>query len=233
MKRSTINNIMREARDFLADHKFHLPPFAFWSPRDWAGKGSDCREIVEQQLGWDITDFGSDNFEKTGLFLFTIRNGTLAGLKDPLGKTYAEKIMIVREDQLTPTHFHHQKMEDIINRGGGNLLIRMWNATEDDRLEGAPVTVSMDGVRVTIPAGETIRLRPGESVCLPQRNYHRFWGEAGQGAVLVGEVSRVNDDRTDNHFFEPTGRFPAIEEDEEPLHLLYGDYQRYCAHLSA
>jgi D-lyxose ketol-isomerase len=54
--------------------------------------------------------------------------------------------------------------------------------------------------------------------------YHSFWGEPGNGRVLVGEVSKVNDDRTDNHFLDPVGRFPEIEEDEEPLYLLAMDY---------
>jgi len=231
MKRSEINNIMREGLVFLGELKFILPPFATWSVADWRSKGPECREIVDQQLGWDITDFGSGDFARVGLFLFTIRNGTFAGLGNPRGKTYAEKIMIVRENQVTPTHFHHPKMEDIIDRGGGNLVIRLWNSTADDRLADSPVGVSMDGVRVTVPAGGTITLRPGDSVCLPQRNYHSFWGEEGKGAVLVGEVSRVNDDRVDNRFLEPVGRFPRIEEDVEPLHLLYADYPAYFQSL--
>ena len=227
MKRSKINAIMRESMAFLQARQFLLPPFATWTPADWRSKGLESQEIIEQQLGWDITDFGSGDYDRVGLFLFTVRNGTMADLQNPLGKVYAEKIMIVQENQLTPTHFHYQKMEDIINRGGGNLVIRLWNATDDDQLADTPVTVSMDGVRVTIPAGETITLHPGDSVTLPQRNYHRFWGEDGKGTVLVGEVSRVNDDRVDNHFYDPVGRFPEIEEDEEPLYLLYNDYARY------
>ena len=227
MKRSEIIAIMQESLEFLHQMKFRLPPFATWTPADWRRKGPDCREIIDQQLGWDITDFGSGDFAKTGLFLFTIRNGKLADLPNPLSKSYAEKIMIVREEQLTPTHFHHQKMEDIINRGGGNLIIRVWNATASNQLADTPVSLSTDGVRVSVPAGGTITLHPGESVCLPQRNYHRFWGAAGNGTVLVGEVSRVNDDRVDNHFFDPVGRFPEIAEDVEPLYLLYNDYSRY------
>jgi D-lyxose ketol-isomerase len=226
VKRSEINRIMRESIDFLHDMKFLLPPFATWSESDWSGKGPECRKIVEQQLGWDITDFGSGDFGRVGLFLFTIRNGTFEDLDRPNGKVYAEKIMIVREEQLTPTHFHYQKMEDIINRGGGNLVIRLWNSTEDDQLAETDVTVAMDGVDVTIPAGGTITLRPGDSVCLPQRNYHRFWGEKGTGTILVGEVSRVNDDHVDNHFYDTLGRFPEIDEDEAPLYLLYNDYSR-------
>ena len=72
--------------------------------------------------------------------------------------------------------------------------------------------------------GETVRLAPGESICLEQRCYHKFWG---QGRVLVGEVSLVNDDQQDNRFYEPIGRFPEIEEDVPPLHLLCNDYARY------
>ncbi len=223
MKRSEVNAIMREGIAFLAKKQFLLPSFAFWTPEAWRTKGPECREIVTNHLGWDITDFGSGHFLKTGLFLFTIRNGSLA---DP-AKTYAEKIMIVREGQITPTHFHSQKMEDIINRGGGNLVIRLWNAKANDELDDTAVTVSVDGVRKTIPAGETLTLHPGDSVCLPQRNYHSFWGEAGKGTVLVGEVSRVNDDRTDNRFHAPAGRFPQIQEDEPPLHLLCTDYAKY------
>jgi len=227
MKRSEINQVMRDSLAFLAGRRFLLPPFATWAPDDWRRKGPECCEIVDQQLGWDIIDFGGGDFGKLGLFLFTIRNGTLDDLTKGHGKCYAEKIMIVRENQLTPTHFHYQKMEDIINRGGGNLVIRVWNATDNDQLADTPVILSVDGVRVTIPAGETLTLHPGESVCLPQRNYHCFWGEEGQGMVLVGEVSGVNDDRIDNHFFDDIGRFPEIEEDEDPLYLLYRDYARY------
>ncbi len=227
MKRSEVNAIMGEGLAFLNEHRFLLPPFAHWTPDAWRLKGPECREIVTHQLGWDITDFGSDDFAAIGLFLFTIRNGLQADLGKPGTKNYAEKIMIVREKQITPTHFHSQKMEDIINRGGGNLVIRLWNSNPDDTLDDTPVTVSMDGVRTTIPAGSTITLHPGESVCLPQRNYHSFWGEAGHGTVLVGEVSRVNDDRTDNHFHQPVGRFPQLVEDTPPLHLLTLDYPKY------
>ncbi|MEI8197370.1 MAG: D-lyxose/D-mannose family sugar isomerase [Phycisphaerae bacterium] len=230
MKRSEINLIIRNSISFLKELKFLLPPFAYWSPRQWQETGPAARDISRQQLGWDITDFGGGDFAAMGLVLFTIRNGTVAELANPLGKTYAEKVLIVQERQITPTHFHYQKMEDIINRGGGNLIIRLWNSTTDDKLADTAVTVSIDGTHVTIPAGGTITLHPGESVCLTQRLYHCFWGQEGHGPILVGEVSRVNDDHIDNRFLEPIGRFPEIIEDTEPLHLLYNDYQRYYTH---
>lgn len=119
MKRSEVNNIMKEADAFMKSHGFFLPPFAYWTPDEWRAKGPEVREIVQNQMGWDITDFGQGNYEQFGLFLFTLRNGSVANLRSGRGKTYAEKVLIVDVDQITPMHFHWDKTEDIINRGGG------------------------------------------------------------------------------------------------------------------
>ena len=225
MKRSEINAIMRDADDFIRSHGFHLPPFAYWTPEVWATTGDEAREIVECDLGWDITDFGSGNYEKVGLFLFTIRNGHPANLKRMRGKLYCEKLLISDIDQVTPMHFHWHKTEDIINRGGGNLVIQLYNAAPDERLSDTDVVVSVDGVRRTVPAGGKVVLTPGESITLEDHCYHEFWAEGGR--VLVGEVSLVNDDTKDNRFYRPVGRFPQIEEDAAPLYLLMQDYSRY------
>ncbi len=229
MKRSEINKIMEDGLNFIEKNmNFLLPPFAKWTPNDWQMKGEDSVDIIDQQLGWDITDFGSGKFEEVGLLLFTIRNGSFEELKKPNGKIYAEKAMIVLEEQITPIHFHYQKMEDIINRGGGDLVIQLWNSTADESLDlVSDVVVSVDSVKVKVKAGGTITLTPGESVCLPQLLYHKFWGAKGLGTTFVGEVSRVNDDYVDNHFYEKIGRFAEIEEDVKPLYLLYGDYKNY------
>ncbi len=227
MKRSEINQIMREASEFLRRMSFLLPPFAWWSAEDWRKRGSESRQIVANQLGWDITDFGSGDFSRIGLFLFTIRNGTMAELAKPAGKIYAEKVLIVQSEQVTPTHFHFKKMEDIINRGGGVLEIAFWNSTPEGGLADTPVVLCCDGVERTMQPGAAVSFPPGESVCIPAGVYHRFWGRAGAGTVLVGEVSRVNDDQVDNRFHEPVGRFPKIEEDASPLYLLTEDYRRY------
>jgi D-lyxose ketol-isomerase len=222
LKRSEINAIMRDADAFLKDHQFHLPPFAYWSPDEWATKGEEIREIRDRRLGWDITDFGQGDYRRVGLFIFTLRNGSPQNLETRQGKLYAEKIMIVDPDQVTPLHFHWVKMEDIINRGGGNLVVQLYNAAADESLADSDVTVSTDGVERTIAAGETVVLSPGESITLPPYCYHKFWG--AERRVLVGEVSLVNDDYVDNRFYEPVGRFPEIEEDEPPIHLLVNDY---------
>jgi len=173
-------------------------------------------------LGWDITDFGSGDYEKIGLLMFTVRNGNMNDSK--YIKTYCEKLLIVKENQVTPWHFHFFKMEDIINRGGGNLLVQVCGSTKEEGFSDEDVLVCSDGRRYYVPANTVIRLTPGESITLNPGQYHTFWAEEGCGTVLVGEVSRVNDDRVDNRFYAPTGRFPAIEEDEAPLCLLQVDY---------
>lgn len=223
MKRSEINRIITEGKAFMNQMQFKLPPWAYWSVNDWKTRGDEISEIKRNMLGWDITDFGSGDFYRRGLFLFTIRNGNPAYDKKP----YAEKIMIVEEDQETPMHFHWNKMEDIINRGGGNLVLELYNATKDNQLDNSPVKISMDGILKTFNAGDKVILTPGESITFHQNIYHRFYGEKGKGKVLVGEVSMVNDDNDDNCFLEETGRFPEVTEDEPPVHLLVGDYPEY------
>ncbi len=223
MKRSEINQIMRDAKDFLEEYRFKLPKWAFWNIERWKTEKGHVDEIVNNAMGWDITDFGSGDFSKRGLFLFTLRNGNLKAKN----KTYAEKILIVQEEQETPMHFHWNKKEDIINRGGGNLVIEVYKATKDDGLSNEPLSVKIDGYPLDVEAGGKVILTPGESICLEPYVYHRFFGEKGKGKVLVGEVSMVNDDNTDNCFYKPVGRFPDIVEDEAPLHLLIPDYDKF------
>ena len=220
MKRSELNNIMKNAVEFIDKMNFKLPPFAFWSPEEWTQKGHEYDEIRDNMLGWDITDFGSGDFLKIGLLMFTIRNGNF---NDPkYVKPYAEKLLIVEDGQITPYHFHWSKMEDIINRGGADLIVKVYNSTEDGRFADTDVDIYMDGRHFTVAAGSTVRLKPGESITLQTGMYHSFWAEGGK--VLLGEVSKVNDDRVDNRFYESTGRFPEIEEDEKPLYLLGNEY---------
>jgi D-lyxose ketol-isomerase len=177
-------------------------------------------------MGWDITDYGKETFDDLGLFLFTTRNGLNADLGKKSAMLYAEKIMISRDQQLSPMHRHDVKVEDIINRGGGTLVIELFMADGDGGIDReTEVSVMVDGTMRNLPAGGHLKLNPGESVTLFPNNWHAFWGEKGD--VLIGEVSTVNDDLTDNIFDQPIGRFSNVEEDEAPLHLLVSDYDTY------
>ena len=173
-------------------------------------------------LGWDITDFGLGNFKETGFSLITLRNGNIRDSRYP--KTYAEKLIFMQEGQTAPMHFHWYKMEDIINRGGGNVLIRVYNSDEKEGLADTPVTVHSDGHEYQVPAGTQIRLCPGQSLTVTPYLYHDFSLEPGTGPVLLGEVSMCNDDNADNRFYASVGRFPTIEEDEPPYRLLCNEY---------
>ena len=224
MKRSEINQYIREFRATLDAAHFYLPPFCSIPASEWKDLGHEYDEIRNRMLGWDITDFGSGDFKNTGLQLVTIRNGNP---EDPQSKTYAEKIMLVREKQVTPLHFHWFKMEDIINKGGGNLLIRVYNSLPNEEMDmESDVTVHTDGRTYQVKAGTQIRLTPGESISIQPLMYHDFEVEKGTGAVLLGEVSQVNDDNTDNRFNPPVGRFPEIEEDEAPYRFLCNEYPK-------
>lgn len=221
MKRSEINRLIDDAISFIEGLGFKLPPFAYWTPHVWQTMKATSAEIADNMLGWDVTDFGGDDFSRRGLVVLTIRNGNQYD-KATYPKPYAEKLLISNEDQETPIHFHWSKMEDIINRGGGDLVIEVWNSDEDENRLDSPVTVSIDGTRHTVKAGEPIILVPGQSITLVPGMYHRFYGRDGK--VLIGEVSGVNDDNTDNRFYENLPRFPKIEEDEEARYVLITEY---------
>lgn len=220
MRRSEINKIMQDALDFMKGMKYNAPPFVYWTPKDWENKSSEYDEVRDCMLGWDITDFGSGDYHNCGLLMITMRNGVKQS--DTYFKPYAEKVLIVEEGQVTPFHFHWSKMEDIINRGGGNLMVQLYNRTDDEKLADTPVLAMVDGRRFMVPAGTTLTIGPGESITLPPGQYHKFWAEGGR--LFIVEVSSVNEDNTDNRFLDAPARFPEIEEDEEPLHLMFNEY---------
>ena len=222
MKRSEINQVIKDMEKLIAEHGFEIPPFLKWTPEEWQEKGAEYKEIRDNMLGWDITDYGLGNFAKLGFALITLRNENLKNEK--YTKTYAEKRLMLREGQHSPMHFHWNKMEDIINRGGGTVLIKVYNSTPDGDLADTDVTVNSDGREFVVKAGTQIELKPGESITIYPYMYHDFDVKPGTGDVLLGEVSMCNDDNTDNRFYEAMGRFPKIEEDEAPYRLLCNEY---------
>ena len=223
MKRSEINKHIKAFEALLKEHRFELPPFLSFTPDEWKEKGHEYDEIRDNALGWDITDYGEGHFETKGLYLITLRNGNVHNPK--YTKTYAEKIMMLKEGQVSPNHFHWNKMEDIIFReGDGTFCMKLWNADyrTEELIEDGVVRLRLDGVMTEFEPGKTYRLRKGQSVCYTPFIYHTFWAE--DGPCLIGEVSMVNDDSADNRFLEPIGRFPDIEEDVSAEVLLCNEY---------
>jgi D-lyxose ketol-isomerase len=228
MKRSRINEIMAQADEMIRHYGFTLPPFAYWTPEEFKAKKDQAQHLIDARCGWDITDYGDGRFDEMGLFLFTLRNGHLADLQRGGGMCYAEKLLISRQDQLSPMHTHVIKAEDIINRGGATMVIELYGSDDDGNFaEDKGGTVWCDGIRRDFKPGEKLKFAPGESVTLRPGDWHAFWGEGGD--VLIGEVSTVNDDETDNIFRELIGRFANIEEDVDPTHLLVSDYASWLS----
>ena len=228
MKRSRINEIIAQSDDMMRKHGFVLPPFAYWTPEEFKARKDTAKNVIDARCGWDITDYGDGDFDKMGLFLFTLRNGRLVDLQRGGGMCYVEKLLISKQDQLSPMHTHVIKAEDIINRGGATLVVELYGSNADGHFdETAGGTVFCDGIERSFAAGEKLRLAPGESVTLMPGDWHAFWGDGDD--VLIGEVSTVNDDETDNIFREPIGRFANIDEDAAPRHLLVSDFQTWLA----
>ena len=205
-----------------------MPPFAYWSPDEFKARKDIAKNVIDARCGWDITDYGAGKYDEMGLFLFTLRNGRLADLQRGGGMCYAEKLLISKQDQLSPMHTHVLKAEDIINRGGATLVVELFGSDDAGNFaDDKGGTVYCDGIKCDFVAGEKLQLAPGESVTLMPGDWHAFWGDGGD--VLIGEVSTVNDDETDNIFREPIGRFANIEEDVDPKHLLVSDYRKWLA----
>ncbi len=206
MLRSEIDGLISDALERFDRQGLALPPWARFSPADWAKRPAQARFCARHQMGWDVTDFGSGDFAARGLLLLCTRNGIQGQAGE---RPYAEKLMVVRDGQETPFHFHAVKAEDIINRGGGDLVVEV--TLFADGIETTElVEVMIDGDLRRLPPRSPILLAPGESTTLTPGQMHRFYG---RGIVLVGEVSQSNDDNGDNYFLHPIGRFAAIVED--------------------
>lgn len=213
MRRSDVNDIIRAADDFIRSFGVALPPFALWSPAEMRARRAEIGGILTGRLGWDLTDYGSGQFGKTGQVGFALRNT----------QDYAERVMIARHDQHTPLHIHATLARDLVNRGGATLAVKLHAADA----KGGPcgvtdVAVALDGRMRWQPAGSVLHLAPGESVTLAAGLWRAFWGEGGD--VLLGEVAAGGDAAADRRFAEPTGSLVLAAEDEAPLHLLVTDY---------
>lgn len=224
MKRSEINNAIKEAIALLDKNKFKLPCFAYWTMDEWQKHSEDIGIIRQVGLGWDITDFGSGNFDKIGAVLFTIRNGKPG--QEGVGSPYAEKILVFKDGQRLPIHYHAIKTEDIINRGEGTMEMLFYKRNDDGSVDyESDVEYYSDGIRHVAKAGEPVYITTGNSVRLDPFVNHTFGAKAGDGPLICGEVSKINDDLTDNYFAEPTTRFADIEEDEPALFPLCNEYE--------
>ena len=223
MKRSEINSAIQWAADLMKAYHISLPVYADWSPAEWKAHEAETGLIRRLMLGWDITDYGCGDFDRIGTVLYTVRNGS--DTEPDVGVPYCEKYLIVKEGQRLLNHYHVNKTEDIINRAGGVLQLYLWNADpETGKKLDTDVVVFQDGIRHTYRPGEEILITPGNSITLTPYVAHIFGAKPVYGPLICGEVSKVNNDLTDNYFLEPSSRFPEIEEDEPALRPMCNEY---------
>ena len=222
MKRSEVNKALVWAKELLAKNNFRLQDNAYWTMDEWKANKDKLDTIKAVMLGWDITDFGTGDFSKIGAVLYTVRNGKMGD--ESVGVPYCEKYLLFHEGQRLPKHYHKYKTEDIICRAGAPIAVYLWNTDAKGNQLDTDVTVPMDGIERTFKAGEEILIYPGNSISLKPHIAHIFGPKPGMGDLVAGEVSKVNDDNTDNYFMEPTSRFAAIDEDEPVLHPLCNEY---------
>ena len=220
MKRSEINAAISEAKDMIDRYSWVLPKWGYWSKEEYNNNPNLKKYLKNHQMGWDVTDFGKGEFEKKGITLFCIRNGIQGNNDD---KPYAEKLLFMREGQEIPFHSHKVKLEDIINRGGGELVIEFLEVDSNQIESNSKIDVLVDGEIVSIAPREPLILKRGQSVTVERNIYHKFYSAEGSGMVMAGVCSQVNDDNKDNYFLESVGRFAEIQEDEEILHPLWNE----------
>lgn len=225
MKRSQINSAIQWAEGLCKKYCITLPMFARFAPDRSEFADPVRQNIAKTMLGWDVTDFGSDDFTHCGAVLFTVRNGSV--YDDKVGTPYAEKYIFLKDGcaQEIPMHYHIHKTEDIINRAGGVLCVQVYANGADGKPDPKRrVTLYRDGVRYEASAGEIIEIENGNSITLTPYIYHRFFAKTGRGDLVIGEVSKINDDNIDNVFANPSDRFCQVIEDEPIYRLLVNEY---------
>lgn len=108
------------------------------------------------------------------------------------------------------------------------MLVQLNELLQDANAKGYAVgafnCLSQENIEGAVRAAEVLRIEEGQSICFEPYMYHQFWSEGGQS--MIGEVSTVNDDENDNRFLEPLGRYPHIDEDVAPTHLMCNEYTR-------
>ena len=222
MKRSEINAAVKWADELLKKNNIRLPLYAYWDMETWKAHRTELDTVKRVMLGWDITDFGTGDFSTVGAVLYTVRNGSINDKN--VGVPFCEKYIVMRDGQRLTNHYHVAKTEDIINRAGGTLRLYLWKVDPaTGKMTDEDVDVYMDGVLHTFKAGEEVLVEPGNSISLTPYIAHIFGPKPGSDLV-VGEVSSINDDNTDNYFLEECLRYTTIEDDEPMVCPLCNEY---------
>jgi len=160
---------------------------------------------------WDVTDFGLNDFLRFGLVLVNLAEE----------KEYCEKLMYAFKNQVTPSHTHKKKKEDIICRSGV-LVVQLWAEDPAKTITKTEISIKINGEYTMMISGDKVSLNAGERVTIEPGIWHQFY--PASDACIIGEVSTANDDHNDNFFSnQKIGRFSDIAEDETAIVKLISD----------
>ncbi|MFP4381073.1 MAG: D-lyxose/D-mannose family sugar isomerase [Candidatus Sumerlaeia bacterium] len=232
MKRSDINNEIQLALDVFEAHRFYLPKWAAWSPENWEHCGPEVAQIKACMLGWSVTDFDRDNFREQGFVTFIERNGIVDEMREfaqrhsVQDKAYGERLGFIQKRQATAMLKHNISTKDIVNRGGGDLVVQIFLSTPDDELdEHNRIPTCINGIAYNIKAGGISRLAPGDGITIHAGVFHKFWAE--KAGCIVGEIYTSSPKKNEIFLLEPGEWYNRIEEDEDPLFLLNHEYPEF------
>jgi len=222
MKRTEVDQQIDEAIAFIEKSGITLPHHARWDLETWYQHRDLAEEMRKRAIGWNVIDFGSADFYKTGVVLYTFSNGIFdPATYKPLDQAYAHRLFILREGQEIVTEHHLTKIEDIVVFAGAGLNVELHNAGPNEELDTAnEVRIMRNGIWQSYKPGVIITLIPGERIRFEPKHYHRPSGHGG--TVLIEEVSDVTDDLKESCHLpgEKALLFIEVEEDEKPRHLL-------------
>lgn len=225
MKRSHTNQALKELEDMCEKNCGYLPPFCHFTPEQRQSIDHDYDKVRNCMLDWDITDYGVGDSDILAFSLITLRNENRA-MVDNYSKVYVEKLLYLKEGQYASNHFQWYKTEDIINRVGGNVLIRIRSSLSNEENDYEPDAAVYTASRInSASVGTQICLTPGERIHVQQYLYHAFSEEKKTGSVLLGKVSMDNDD-TGNRCNPTVGRFPKIRDYEPQYRLLCNEFPK-------
>ncbi len=211
--------MIKDAELLFELNGFRLPPFAYLMPSEWLTKSASYSELRHNGLGWMCTDFGADH---GAVIRFILRRGDPEAEK--YRKPYSEEIFMCRKGTSVPPHCHLSRMQDIVNRGGGVLTVRILGTRKG--MEN--VTLRKDGFTFTVHQYGLVKLCEGESLTIPAGCIHEICADGDD--VAVSEISTFMCITSDDYF---TVRKPArslkLEEDEPPYRLLISDYKNLSA----
>ena len=132
MKRSEINQLITEGVVLFRKMGISLPPQAHWNLETWYEHRNLAEEMRKRSIGWDLTDFGSGDFSKIGMFNYTVSNGFIdLTTSKPADQPYSNKVKIVKEGQAYPTYYAgfptdlRNKLTSLTNQARNNGL-GMW-----------------------------------------------------------------------------------------------------------